>query len=178
MNDFFETTLDIENKDNVHPLTKVDMSKSIPKKIAKTFGTSVESIFAGDLVKFQYQHMNDNEGNMLILSFPTVDWCPYDILVDNSLINKTKPKIYKVQIKSTEKPTATIAKSTGSRFNNSWDRYYHPYEKGEVDFFAIYWKPKDTWHIIPQKVLDKEVRVKLTQSKLSKYKNNFDIFYR
>ena len=176
-NKFFETTLDFKN-DNVHPLTGVDMSVSVPKKMAKTFGTSVESIFAGDLVRYQYQNLEKHQGNMLILSSPTVDWSPYDILVDNSLVKKNKPKIYKVQIKSTEGPTATIAKSTGSRFNASWDRYYHPYEKGEVDFFAIYWKPNNSWHIIPQKLLDKEIRVKLTQTKFAKYKNNFNIFYK
>ena len=177
MNDFFETTLDT-NEDNIHPLTKVEMSKSVPKKIAKTFGTSVESIFAGDLVRYQYPNLHNHNGNMLVLSFPTVDWCPYDVLVDNSLITKKKPKIYKVQVKSSKKPTATIAKSTGSRFTDSWDRYYHPYESGEVDFFAIYWITHKTWHIIPQKLLDGQVRVKLTETKFSKYVDNFDIFYR
>jgi predicted SnoaL-like aldol condensation-catalyzing enzyme len=37
---------------NINPLTRVAMSKSIPKKCAKTFGVSVESIFEGDLVRY------------------------------------------------------------------------------------------------------------------------------
>ena len=53
---------------NINPLTRVAMSKSIPKKCAKTFGVSVESIFEGDLVRYQWSTLKKYKGNMLIIS--------------------------------------------------------------------------------------------------------------
>ena len=56
------------NKD-INPVTKVALKKSIPKRAAKTFGVSVEDIFAGDLVRYQYDGLLKREGHMLTLHF-------------------------------------------------------------------------------------------------------------
>ena len=163
---------------NIHPLTKVDMSKSIPKKCAITFGTSVESIFEGALVKYQYSRLRDYEGNMLVISKPSVDWSPYDFLVDNRLLKIAEPKIFKIQVKSTSNDKSiTIAKSTGSRFNKSWERYYHHYTEDEVDIFACYINNKDEWWLIPQKLVGENTSIKFTHTKFAGCKNNFEVFY-
>ena len=167
----------IVNK-NIHPLTKVDMSKSIPKKCAKTFGTSVESIFEGALVKYQYNRLKDYDGNMLVISKPSVDWSPYDFLVDNRLLKIAEPKIFKVQVKSTSNDKSiTIAKSTGSRFSKSWERYFHHYTEHEVDIFACYINNKDEWWLIPQKLVGENTSIKFTHTKFAGCKNNFEVFY-
>ena len=52
------------------------MSKSIPKKCAKTFGTSVESIFEGALVKYQYNRFKPNQDNINFIFYdePNIRW--------------------------------------------------------------------------------------------------------
>ena len=164
---------------NINPLTRVDMSKSIPKKCAKTFGVSVESIFEGDLVRYQWSTLKKYKGNMLIISKPSIDWSPYDFLVDNNSLEVSNPKIFKVQVKSTSNyKNITIGKSTGNRFYNSWDRYFSPYTKDEVDIFACYIKNSDEWWLIPQKLVGDKTSINFTNTKFAGCKNNFGVFFK
>ena len=162
---------------NINPLTNVNWSKSIPAKAAKTFGVSVESIFEGDLVKHQWPRIDERKGNMLIISKPSVDWQAYDFLVDNRLLGIPNPKIFKVQVKSTKNDNSiNVAKSTGNKYYNSWDRYSSPYTKDEVDIFACYLKHSDEWWLIPQNLVGDKTSINFNKTTFAGCKNNFEIF--
>lgn len=81
--------------------------------------------------------------NNYVVSKPFGDNCKYDFILDNG-----HGKLYKIQVRAigirdragvngTYKMSATC---TGSK---------RPFEENEIDFFACYIKPEETWYIIP-----------------------------
>jgi hypothetical protein len=99
----------------------------------------------------------------LKVSRPCFDSYRYDFIVDND------KRRFRVQVKSTTVPkncrntdTYAVSVAHGSKRNKK-------YTSEDVDFFAIYIIPKDTWFIIPIWAIDAVKVSMIIGSKLSKY---------
>lgn len=117
----------------------------------------------GELVelKFQVEAMSRN----LIVAKPYGDSMPYDFIVDNGT------RLLKIQVKATSyrcerQGCYKVIAAKGSYTKDL-------YSKKDVDFFACYIIPENTWYIIPiESVTTKSLR--LSKSK-DFFKNNWDL---
>jgi len=90
----------------------------------------------GEWAELMFMAKARREG--LIVAKPFGDTARYDVLVEY------RGRVWRVQVKSTMHD-----RGHGHYALNIMGPKRQPYRKGEVDFFAIYLIPIDTWYIIP-----------------------------
>lgn len=111
----------------------------------------------------------------LLVSHADSKDCPYDKIVDNG------QKIYRIQIKATSKLNEKMTGGNAYRFSVAkGSRNKKVYHKSEVDFFACYVAPMDTWYIIPfKKITSKSLQlfthVKNSKGKYEQYKERWEL---
>src|SRR5512146_568107 len=98
---------------------------------------------SGEIAESAFLYTTTRQG--FTVSKPWGDSSRYDFIVEH------RGRLSRVQVKSTSQ-----ALSTGAYHLNAQRRLKDgvvPYRPDEVDFFAAYIVPLDTWYIIPQAVV-------------------------
>jgi hypothetical protein len=105
-------------------------------------GSRRETKRLGELAEIAFLHKASNLG--FHVSKPFGDNEHYDFIV------ACENRLWRVQVKS----TSTVL---NGRYHVNAGRHLHqrvlPYRTDDVDFFAIYIRPEDTWYIIPGPII-------------------------
>jgi hypothetical protein len=105
-------------------------------------GSRRETKRLGELAEIAFLHKATSLG--FEVSKPYGDSEHYDFIVGS------ERHLWRVQVKS----TSTVL---NGRYHVNSGRHLHqrvsPYSTSEVDFFAVYIRPEDTWYIIPARII-------------------------
>jgi hypothetical protein len=123
------------------------------------------SVYNGNIAELQFLLETTKKG--AVVSRPQIQSTVYDFIVDNG------NRVLKVQVKScfSEGPNYGVSVGRGKSSKI-------PYERGDIDVFAIFIAERFEWYFIPVSEVNGAVKITLcpdSQSKWNKFKNGWII---